>query len=252
MMPALERAKEGITAVFSSIDKDLLRVAKELSSVDLKKDAARQILKELCNNHKYLIDCAIVDISGKMIVIEPEGQRGFEGSDISNQRHIATLLNYKKPVFSDVFHSVEGADVTDFEYPIFSDKKEFLGAVSMLVKQEALSADVIVPIVYDIPCKIWIMQKDGLIIYDPDPNQIGRNLFSDELFRPFQDLVSFSRTVALTKNGAGSYDFYAKGLDDKTLVKKYAAWDTVSLYGTEWRIIVMEIEKQAPPAKETK
>jgi len=90
------------------------------------------------------------------------------------------------------------------------------------------------------------MQKDGLIIYDPDPDQVGRNIFSDELFRPFQELISFSRTVSMEKEGTGSYDFYTKGLRDQTVVKKYAAWNTVSLYGTEWRIIVMEIEKPEP------
>jgi len=249
MMPVLEKAKEGISAVLVSIDKGLLIAAEKLSNVDLKGDDARKILNQLCSGRNYLVDCAIIDTAGKMIIVEPAEYRKYENSDISKQAHIITLLEDKKPIFSDVFHSVEGIEVIDFDYPIFSVKGEFLGSVSMLVRQESLSEDIIVPLLNDLPCKAWIMQKDGLIIYDQDLNQIGRNIFTDTFFRLFADLVSFSRTVAMAKDGAGSYDFYSEGMKDKTIVKKYAVWDTVSLYGRQWRIIVMEIDKQAPSAK---
>lgn len=250
MMTALEKTKQGITETFTSIDKDLSAAAKELSAVDLKAEEARKILDGLCSNKPYVIDCSIIDTAGRMSIVEPKEYRKYEGSDISKQAHIAALLKDKKPVFSDVFRSVEGIETIDFQYPIFSDKNEFLGSVSMLVKQDALSDDIIMPLVRDVPCKIWIMQKDGIVIYDPDPNQIGKNVFTDELFKPFQDLVSFCGTVAMARDGAGSYDFYAKGLEDKTVVKKYAVWDTASLYGTEWRIIVMEADRPTSGAKD--
>lgn len=250
MMPVLEKAKKGITENLSSIDKELSATAGELSAVDLKGEKARQILSQLCENKPYLIDCAIIDPAGKMIMVEPQEYKQYAGSDISGQAHIIALQRDKKPVLSDVFRSVEGIDAIDFEYPILSDKNELLGSVSMLVKQKALSEDIIMPLVLDIPCKAWIMQKNGLVIYDPDPGQIGKNIFSDELFKPFPDLISFSRTVAMENAGAGSYDFYSLGLENKTIVKKYVVWDTVSLYGTPWRIIVMEAEKPAPKPEE--
>lgn len=95
-------------------------------------------------------------------------------------------------------------------------------------------------------------------MYDEDPEEIGKNIFSDDIFKPFEDLISFSRTVALSRSGAGSYDFYADSVKDKTLVQKIAVWDTAGIYGTEWRVIVMEITKKieqplsATPAATTK
>jgi len=249
MMSILVKAKESIAVTLDSIDKDLSGASNKLSNVDLKGEDARKILSELCRERNYLVDCAIIDTTGKMIVVEPAEYVKYEGSEISKQTHIIALLQDKKPIFSDVFRSVEGIEVIDFDYPIFSDKGEFLGAVSMLVKQEALSGSIIMPLVKDVPCKAWVMQKDGLIIYDQDPNQTGKNIFTDVFFQPFNDLVSFSRTVSMSKDGAGSYGFYASGLEDKTIVKKYAVWDTVSLYGTQWRIIVMETDKQVPSKK---
>jgi len=250
MMSVLEKSKDGIASVFASIDKELSIAAKKLSGVDLKGEEARAIVGKLCKGRPYVIDCAIVDAAGKMLVVEPEEYRRYEGADIGKQTHIVALHQNKKPVLSDVFHSVEGVAIIDFGYPIFSDNGTFLGSVNMLVRQEALSRDIIMPFTEDMPCKAWIMQKDGLIIFDPDPNQIGRNIFTDELFRSFGVLVSFSKTVTLAEDGAGSYDFYARGLEDKTVVKKYAVWDTVSFYGTQWRIIVMETDKPASAAAE--
>lgn len=252
MMPALEKSKEGIEATFISIDKGLLGAAGELSKVDLKGQDARKILNALCQDRPYAVDCSIIDTKGTMIVVEPAEYKKHEGSDISAQAHIAKLLKMQKPVLSGVFSSVEGIEVIDFNYPIFSDQGEFLGAVSMLVKQDALCEDVLTPLVKNLPCKAWIMQKDGLIVYDPDPDQISRNVFTDDLFLPFRDLVSFSKTVAGSKDGAGSYDFYVKGLEDKTVVKKSAVWDTVSLYDTEWRIIIMEADEVLVVVKENK
>ncbi len=245
MMPVLEKAKGGITAIFSTINTDLSVAAKKLSGTDFKGEEARRILDDLCRGRDYVVDCALIDAAGMMTVVEPQEYRKYEGTDVGRQAHIVKFLKDKKPVLSGVFASVEGIEVIDFIYPVFSVRGDFLGGVSMLVRQQALTGDIIAPLVRGVPCKVWVMQKDGLIIYDPDPDQIGRNIFTDELFRPFEDLISFSETVSKANDGAGSYDFYAKGLEDRTIVKKYAAWDTASLYGTQWRIVVMEVDRPA-------
>ena len=78
-------------------------------------------------------------------------------------------------------------------------------------------------------------------MYDADPEEIGKNIFSDPMFSPFTDLISFAKTVVSSTSGAGSYSFYADAPANKKLVEKIAAWDTSGLYGTEWRVIAMEI-----------
>jgi hypothetical protein len=243
MTLSLDKVKKSVTAVFSSIDKELANAASQLSVVNLDELRARKILNDLSKAHGYIIDCAFVDAAGKMVIVEPKEYNQFEAADISKQKHVMVVKQLKKPVLSSVFRSVEGIEAIDFEYPVFSGKGDFTGSVSMLVRQDALFGDTAMPFVWDKSCKVWVMQKDGLIVYDPDPDQVGRNVFSDRFFESFDDLISFSRTVASAKSGGGSYDFYAKGFKDTKVVKKYAVWDTVSLYGTEWRVIVMEAEK---------
>ena len=248
LMPVLRQVKQNINSTLLEIDKDLKAAAKELSATDLKGDAARKILINLCKFRPYVVDCSIIDANGIKITIEPAEYKQYEGANRSDQPFAILLLKTRKPVMSDVYHSAEGMHAISIGYPIISDKGELLGAVRMLIKHELF----LKPLAEGKLCKIWIMQPNGLIIYDPDPEQVGKNIFTDPLFKNFEDLASFSRTVALSNSGAGSYDFYANGLEDKTLVKKVAVWDTAGLYGTEWRVVAMEIERalqEKPTAK---
>ena len=247
LMPVLKIAKQTIDSTLSEIDIDLKAAAKELSSVDLKGEAARKILNGLRKFRPYVIDCSIVDANGIKITVEPAEYKQYEGADRSDLPSVISLLKTKKPGMSDVYHSAEGIHAISIGYPILTDKGELLGAVRILIRYEVFLKS----LVEDKPCKIWIMQKNGLIVYDTDPEEIGKNIFSDSMFKPFDDLVAFSKTVAMSNDGAGSYSFYADGQLDKTLVQKIAAWDTSGLYGTEWRVIAMDIEKtlKQPPAE---
>ena len=238
-MHVLKQVKQDVSAALSSIDKDLKAAAEELSVVDLKSEAARKVLNNLRKFRPYVVNCSILDADGTKITVEPEEYKEYENADRSGLPYVIELLKDKKPVLSDVYAAAEGINAVSAGYPIFSDTGELLGAVRMLIREELLLA----PLAENWPYKIWIMQPNGLLIYDPDPKQVGKNIFTDPLFKPFSDLISFSKTVALSNNGAGSYEFYAQGLEDKTVVEKVAVWDTVSLYGTEWRLVAMELDQ---------
>ena len=241
IMPSLKTAKQVIDSTLAEIDTDLKAAAKALSGTDLKSDAARKILNDLRKYRPYVIDCSIIDADGVKITVEPAEYRQYEGANRSDMSHVMSLLKHKKPVMSNVYHSAEGIHAVTVGYPIFSDKGEFLGAVRMLIRHEGF----LKPLLEDKPCKIWVMQRNGLIVYDADPEEIGKNIFSDPMFSAFDDLISFSRTVVSSKSGAGSYSFYIDGLKDKKLAEKIAAWDTAGLYGTDWRVVAIQVNRPA-------
>jgi len=80
--------------------------------------------------------------------------------------------------------------------------------------------------------------KIGFIggIDNPVIRQIGLNVFSDPLFEPFPQLITLVRKVAAEKEETGNYSFYRRGSDAPTV--KEAFWKTISLHGTEWRLII--------------
>jgi hypothetical protein len=91
--------------------------------------------------------------------------------------------------------------------------------------------------------KVWVMDSDGLILYDPDAAQMGTNLFMDPLYQPYAQLLSLGRRIAAQPSGSGSYEFLARG--SNVAILKDATWESAGLHGTEWRLVAA-LAAQAP------
>ena len=51
------------------------------------------------------------------------------------------------------------------------------------------------------------MQKDGRVLYDPDPSQLGKMLFDDPMFKPYPQLLTLGKEMVAERSGKGSYVF---------------------------------------------
>ena len=116
-----------------------------------------------------------------MVAVEPEAYQEYEGLNISDQDHVIRLQETQAPVLSLAFRAVEGFDAAALQWPIFAPDGELSGSVSMLIRPGSLLATLIAPQVQGFPIDVWVMQPDGLVLYDPDVEEIGRNLFTDPL-----------------------------------------------------------------------
>jgi hypothetical protein len=237
--PILSDIEKEITAQFDKMDKDVAQVAKSLSGKDLRTAGTRKVLGDLCRRYPYAVDCSFVDRKGRMILVEPVEYAKFEGSDISSQEQVICLQKTKKPVLSNAFKAVEGFDAVDLEHPVFSPAGEFEGSVSMLTRPEVMLAAIISPVVHGMPVDVWLMQKDGRILYDPDKAEVGLMLFDDPIYKPYPQLLALGTLIARERRGTGSYEFLGAGL--KKPVMKDAYWTTVGLHGTEWRLVAIHV-----------
>lgn len=234
----LEQLRKKVNAAFAGMEKDLSEAARAFSLAGLSSQETKDVLSKLYAGKDYLIDVAAIDLEGIMVTIEPESFSKHEGEDISAQPQFKRLLETKKPVLSDVFMSTEGVNAIDFEYPVFSEKGELIGAVSMLIKYEELFSPIIMPVVSSGPFDVWIIQKDGLTLYDPDKEEIGKNVFNDPLYKPFPSYVALCRRISQEETGFGTYNFLNKGLGKP--VNKDAAWTTIGVHGAQWRMVVVQ------------
>jgi hypothetical protein len=224
----------------NTLDSDLAAAAKRLSTVGLTGPEARQILLGLTKDRPYVVDCSTVDKNGRLAAIMPEGYKSFEGADISTQEHIEKMFQTKQPVFSHIFKAVEGFIAVDLEQPILSDKGEMLGSVSALIKTEVLFDKLARPELNGTTFeKVWCMQKDGWIIFDYDAAEINTNLFSDPLYQPYTELLTLGKQIGDRDSGCGGYQFLNLGM--KEPVKKQVCWSSLSVHGTAWRIIVVQV-----------
>ena len=231
--------QSAIQTVLDRIDTDLAAAAENLAHTGLESAETRAILNELCDNHQYVIDCCTVDQHGTMIAMEPETYQESEGINIGDQEHVIRLRETQEPVLSLAFRAVEGFDAAALQWPIFAPDGELSGSVSMLIRPQSLLATLIAPEVQGFPIDVWVMQTDGLILYDPDEEEIGRNLFTDPLYQPFPELLSLGAKITANASGTGSYTFLGRGMS--TPVEKSASWVTVGLHGTDWRVVVTQV-----------
>jgi hypothetical protein len=231
--------KNAIDGSLKKIDGRLIVASKKAALSGLKGIKTEQALLGLCRSVPGSIDCATVDLGGRMVTVIPAEYKKYKGADISTQEQVIRLQKTGKPVISHVFRSVEGIDAVDIEYPVYLKNRKLAGAVSLLLNPEAFLASVIVPILNGLPHEAWLMQKDGRILYDKDAKQIGLMLFEDPLYRPYENLLAAGRKIAGDKKGTGSYEFLAVG--KRGSVRKNIVWDTVGLYGVEWRLVVADV-----------
>ncbi len=84
--------------------------------------------------------------------------------------------------------------------------------------------------------ELWTMQTDGMIVYDQDTDEIGRMLFTDPAYAGYKSLPALGRKIAANREGKGNYVYLAPGSDKKVI--KEVLWETIALYGCEWRIVL--------------
>jgi hypothetical protein len=79
----------------------------------------------------------------------------------------------------------------------------------------------------DSPFQVWSMSHDGQIVYDEDPEQMGKYLFTDAMYARFPELKRFGKKMQEQPWGTGYYSFYDR--EGKRVIYKIAAWDTIEI-----------------------
>lgn len=240
---ALQQIQGRLTEVFGKMDRELSAVTAKLATIDFGSPEARDIMRR-CSSHPYSVDCVIFDAKGVMKVIEPAPYTKYEGTDLGSDKILVTIKETKKPIFSSMFRAAEGMDAVSAQYPILAPGEDLLGSLSVLIRPEVFLAKVIEPIVQTTPFACMVMQTDGLILYDADPGEIGKNLYTNPQYKDFPEVLAAGRKMAKEETGSATYHFLKH--DGQGSTRKEIVWATTGLYGTEWRIgVISELAEQA-------
>jgi len=199
----------------------------------------RNKMSELYANSSFSENFSFIDEEGILKIIEPPAFYPYEGSDVSLQEHVIRAWETLEPVLSEEFYAVEGYYAVVDLHPIVSNGI-LEGGVSTLFKPEDILGRIIVPYVSGEAFEMWVMEKDGVVLYDQDADEIGRNVFTDTLYQAFPELISAAQLIDAEKSGETTYSFYQTGTTTKVVKKTY--WDTWELYGTKWKIIWVKPE----------
>lgn len=235
---ALDAVRASVQAALDQMDADTATAAGKLGSLGMTDNETRAILKDLAFTSPAAIDAAAISKGGIMLTVEPVEFHHVEGSDIRSQEHVARLLSTQKPVMSRVFATVEKVNATDIEHPVFTPAGGFNGSASLLFRPVVLLTIAVEEALAGRTAEVFVVDTDGVVLYDRDPAEIGTNTFSSPQFRDYPELQKIASRMVSEPNGSGEYTFKTEG--GATPVRKTVSWTSVGLHGTEWRIVVVE------------
>ncbi len=204
----------------------------------------RKLLTSILRENSKVVNATFIDREGVMRYIEPTRYRKFENTDTRSQEHVAAMLKNPAPTLSNGFTAVEGSFAVSIAHPAYDDKKAFAGSISLLVSTDLLMDSLVDLLMEHLMTsagispnhEFWVMQPDGMILYDLNRKEIGRMLFSDPLYAKHESLLELGKKIASSPSGKGRYIFFDTTFNKKTI--KHAAWGTVGLHDREWRVIV--------------
>ena len=205
-----------ISAASNRLFTDLKRVA---AQIDVKNsDANQQLLSQLHSQYPKFESFNLRDASEISTIFSKDGDDNAQQvlrpiAQIENNR---LMLIYRVPVQNN-------GQVNNFlEARMFPEKvlPDFLPLNTLSDTHRR---------------NIWIMRKDGLIIFDESPEYIATNLFTDEINYRSPSLQAFGRMMLIDDDSIGYYSL--PDADQETY--KIAAWDSVRFSPEHsWKIVV--------------
>jgi branched-chain amino acid transport system substrate-binding protein len=232
----LRLAERDIQRELDALNDQVADAAKALADMPLAEAGAQAVLDGLAGSNGIIAAGSIVDSSGKMLAIAPATYQATLGTDLSKLPHIVAMAEAKTPALTPVIPTPQGSFAVALQWPILAEDGSFLGSVGVSLRYAALLEQVLHPIYSDSLYDAWVIQTDGQVLFDRDPNERGRCIFKDGFYRSFPDFVTLAHEIATKKEGRGTARFLTTG--HHSIRPQAYVWSTVGLHGTEWRVVL--------------
>jgi len=237
MAKTLATMQDDIVAAIIRLDKETGSSAIKLGKSGLSGDAANSILARLAASDPAILTAITFDRNGTVRAAAPLEARVLIGENLGNQTVVQDLFARNQPLMSDLFPLAQGGYGSVIEYPVYSEEGQVIGAVSITFSPDVLIAPYAESATEGTRYSAMVAQTDGRVLYDPDPEEVGRETFNESLYAEFPEILEFARQYSGNKSGYATYSFYDTGFGN--IVNKEAFWTTIGIHGTEWRLIII-------------
>ena len=196
-------------------------------------DNGRQVLATLYQRTSLTHDILIADDRGIVQAVYPDNIHGALGSNLSSYPPDKETFLHQDVYVSAFMQLENGMEAYLLSVPV-EIGGEYAGYISLSfdpyrlfgAEQQKISED---------GYNLWVMQTDGVQVYDPDVSEAGVNLLTNPDYASVLDMTTL---VASTPSGETTYLYTA---DTGTgTVSKTAVWDTLTFGGRSWRVVLTE------------
>jgi hypothetical protein len=235
MKMVLEKVISDISTGLTEIDDQNARSAEELAYTDLTGEGVVDILNRKLANVPYGHSSLVITPKGKVSAAAPLIYSWLVGEDLSDQSIVTDANRKKKPVVSDVFLLEEGFFGISQSYPVLSPEKEYLGYTDVTYRPEEYLSQFIMPVEEQTRYDFLIIQPDGMMVYETNPEGVGRNVLTDPLYHD-PEMHRQREIITTNESGEMMYPFWNRNLTHQ--VPGVTVWDTLRHGGQEWRVAI--------------
>jgi|GEM_PF-2667871 len=236
---ALNGIREGLISRFYVYEQVLNLASRQLTSAHFQGKGADDAVQMLAGAVPSIRMAGMADANGNILFTYPKIFQSQEGSPLALAMDVklaAAQIRAGANVLSGAHRGENGAMLVTYLVPVKGPDQIVIGAVFLQFQADEILRRIVTPEINGLTVNIWIMQLDGLIIYDTNSDEIGLNVLLQEPFIRFPSLVGCARQIITLPTGAGRYVYLSKG--SKLPIGKSAQWTTFSRGGREWRIIM--------------
>jgi len=231
----LTQAQTSIDTELDRIGASLIYASKQLGNTGIVGAQANTTLNALVQNSSFIINAATENLDNTIVAAQPANWSYIIGRNVGQQTHlnpnpqgeITPMMTPVVPLQSDMMGNIVAA-------PIFNGNKELIGYISVIFDPLTLINASVTAAIADKPYELIGMQLDGLMIYDSDPAQQWRNMFTDPAYANFTSLLTLGHKVVDASSGYGTYSFNL--IRSSHVAEKECYWTTVNAFGQEWRL----------------
>ena len=236
MLLLLDDAAGKIQDALNGLDQATAGAAGALETPGISGPVADTELGRIVASQPVVQDVITYNQDGHVLSAEPEDAKILVGQRLGDQAVLQAIAT-RQPLLSDLFPLARGGYGVVIVHPVFSADGTFTGVVSTAFSPYELVAPIVLNVSRGTPCTFMVVQTGGRVLYDPDPEEVGRETFDETMYAEFPEIIAFARQYSGNRTGYGTYSFHSTGFGE--IVRKEAFWTTVGVHGTEWRVMVI-------------
>jgi len=203
-------------------------------------ETGEAILREFLNNNSQVVKgISRIGANNRIIFTIPDSN--LIGSDLSNHNHIKLISKTHKTVFSDVFMSIRGYQITALIVPIFKDMN-YDGMVGILIDYDYIAENYFENIKIGKDGYAWAISENGIQLSSPIRSHVGKSV--NDNYKDESSLLSIVKKMQKGEDGTADYLFSNPNAAVPKQELYHAAFYPVRLYNTFWSICVTTPESQ--------
>jgi PAS domain S-box-containing protein len=233
------QAAVGIESFFTAYNDSLSFLAENDHIITLDSDG-RELMRDFFTSHDGEIS-SITRVDENGIITYTYPVETSTGADISSQSHVRQVMSTHSVVISDVFTSVQGFRTIAFHMPVFKNGT-FKGSIAILIPFDTLTKEDLGNIRILDSGYAWTISQNGVVLYSPYPEQIGKSVF--EVFNNSPTVTAMAQEAMKGSRGITTYTVSGDPVRHLSSQKFQAVYLPIKINNMSWSIIVSTPENE--------